>query len=123
MSLDEKNLDPRHASSRGGGGMGGGGGGVGGIVRQRRQDLGLTLQRLADACGCAKSYLSAIENEVAAGGEVTIVGFGAFRGVTRAARAARNPRTGAFVEIPSRTVPTFAPGKGFKDKVVGWKRN
>ena len=89
------------------------------------------VAKVAQGCGLTKvaaeralqTVLSAIENEVAAGGEVTIVGFGAFRGVTRAARAARNPRTGAFVEIPSRTVPTFAPGKGFKDKVVGWKHN
>jgi phage repressor protein C with HTH and peptisase S24 domain len=36
---------------------------VGAIVRRRRGDLGLTLQRLAELAGCAKSYLSSIENE------------------------------------------------------------
>lgn len=89
------------------------------------------VAKVAEGCGLTKvaaeralqSVLAAIEDEVASGGEVTIVGFGAFRGVTRAARAARNPRTGDFVEIPSRTVPTFAPGKGFKDKVSGCRRN
>lgn len=41
----------------------GSGRGVGEILRRRRQEMGLTLARLADTCGCAKSYLSAIENE------------------------------------------------------------
>lgn len=31
-------------------------------MRQRRQELGLSLQRVADAAGCAKSLLSAVEN-------------------------------------------------------------
>jgi repressor LexA len=34
---------------------------VGAAIRHRRADLGLTLQRLAELVGCAKSYLSAIE--------------------------------------------------------------
>ncbi len=32
------------------------------IVRERRAELGLSLQAVADRVGCAKSYLSAIEN-------------------------------------------------------------
>lgn len=36
---------------------------VGGIIRDTRRRLGLTLQVLADQVGCAKSYLSQIENE------------------------------------------------------------
>lgn len=36
---------------------------VGEIIRSRRQELGLTLQELALAVGCAKSYLSTIEND------------------------------------------------------------
>ena len=89
------------------------------------------VTKVAEGCGLTKvaaeralqTVLAVIENEVAAGREVTLVGFGAFRGVTRAARAARNPQTGAFVQIPSRTVPKFDPGKGFKEKVCGWNRN
>ena len=37
--------------------------GVGVLIRQRRQELGLSLQRVADAAGCAKSLLSAVETE------------------------------------------------------------
>jgi SOS-response transcriptional repressor LexA len=35
--------------------------GVGALIRQRRQELGLSLQRVADGAGCAKSLLSAVE--------------------------------------------------------------
>ncbi|HYE63585.1 MAG TPA: LexA family transcriptional regulator [Phycisphaerales bacterium] len=35
---------------------------VGAVIRQRRQELGLSLQRVADGAGCAKSLLSAVEN-------------------------------------------------------------
>jgi phage repressor protein C with HTH and peptisase S24 domain len=35
---------------------------LGSLVRTRRQALGLTLQQLAEASRCAKSYLSTIEN-------------------------------------------------------------
>lgn len=36
---------------------------VGNIIRSKRHGLGLTLQELADSVGCAKSYLSLIEND------------------------------------------------------------
>ena len=35
---------------------------VGAMIRQRRLEQGLTLQRLAEAVGCSKAYLSGIEN-------------------------------------------------------------
>jgi DNA-binding protein HU-beta len=88
------------------------------------------VAKVAQGCGLTKvaaeralqTVLSAIENEVAAGGEVTIVGFGAFRG-SPAPPAPRETLALGPSSRSSRTVPTFAPGKGFKDKVVGWKRN
>lgn len=36
---------------------------VAGVVRTRREELGLSLQAVAVRVGCAKSYLSAIENQ------------------------------------------------------------
>ncbi len=35
---------------------------LGGIIREHRQAAGLSLRELADRCGCAKSYLWAIEH-------------------------------------------------------------
>ena len=50
-------------------------------------------------------------------GEVSIAGLGIFSTKTRAARTARNPRTGASVQVPSMRVPKFRAAKALKDAV------
>lgn len=57
----------------------------------------------------------AIVKAVAKGDSVTLVGFGTFKPVKRAARAGRNPQTGKEIKIAASVVPKFAAGKGFKD--------
>lgn len=71
----------------------------------------------ADAERALNAVTKTIVNEVAAGGTVTLVGFGAFKASQRAARAGRNPKTGEAIQIPASTVPKFTPGKEFKDAV------
>ena len=51
------------------------------------------------------------------GDEVSIAGFGAFVVKHRKARTARNPKTGAAVNVPAMKVPKFKAGKGLKDAV------
>ena len=51
------------------------------------------------------------------GGEVSIAGLGIFSTKTRAARQARNPRTGAAISVPAMRVPKFRPAKGLKEAV------
>lgn len=51
------------------------------------------------------------------GGEVSIAGLGIFSTKIRAARQARNPRTGETIPVPSMRVPKFRPAKGLKDAV------
>jgi DNA-binding protein HU-beta len=51
------------------------------------------------------------------GGEVSIAGLGIFSTKTRAARQARNPRTGEMVNVPAMKVPKFRPAKAFKEAV------
>jgi len=46
---------------------------------------------------------------------VTLVGFGTFYVGKRAARAGRNPRTGAAIKIKAAKVPKFRAGKALKD--------
>lgn len=58
-----------------------------------------------------------IAGELKKGGEVSLSGFGIFAVKTRAAREARNPRTGATVHVPSMKVPKFRPAKALKDLV------
>ena len=49
--------------------------------------------------------------------EVSIAGFGKFVAKPRAAREARNPKTGAMVKVPATTVPKFSAAKALKDTV------
>lgn len=53
------------------------------------------------------------------GERVTITGFGSFEPRARAARTARNPRTGEVVQVPKTTVPAFRAGTLFRDVVSG----
>ncbi|MDD3031287.1 MAG: HU family DNA-binding protein [Atribacterota bacterium] len=48
---------------------------------------------------------------------VRLVGFGTFGVRERAARNARNPRTGESISLPEASVPFFKAGKELKEKV------
>ena len=56
------------------------------------------------------------------GESVTITGFGVFEQRRRAARVARNPRTGETVKVKPTSVPAFRPGAQFKAVVSGAQR-
>jgi len=51
------------------------------------------------------------------GEEVSIAGLGIFSTKTRAARQARNPRTGEAISVPAMKVPKFRAAKALKDAV------
>ena len=51
------------------------------------------------------------------GVDVSIAGFGIFKVKSRAAREARNPRTGAMVQVPATKVAKFQPSKALKETV------
>ena len=51
-----------------------------------------------------------IPAELAAGGKVSVHGFGTFSTVDRAARRGHNPMTGEPINIPAKTHPKFKPG-------------
>jgi len=69
----------------------------------------------AEAGRALEAFIEIVKEELKKGNEVAIGGFGTFRAKKRAARTARNPRTGETVQVPERIVPTFKPGKGLKD--------
>ena len=71
-----------------------------------------------DAEAAVNAVLASITDALAEGDKVALVGFGTFDVKTRAARTGLNPRTGAAVEIPASTVPTFKAGKALKDAVA-----
>ncbi len=51
------------------------------------------------------------------GTEVSVAGFGIFSAKQRAARSARNPRTGEMVQVAAMRVPKFRAAKALKDAV------
>lgn len=51
------------------------------------------------------------------GEEVSIAGLGIFSVKQRAARQARNPRTGESISVPAMKVPKFKASKHLKDAV------
>jgi len=70
-----------------------------------------------DATTAVDAIFDVLQETMASGDDVRLVGFGTFSVSHRAASKGRNPSTGAEVDIPARNVPKFAPGKGLKDAV------
>ncbi len=63
------------------------------------------------------TIIESIVNTLKQGGEVSIAGLGIFSTKDRAARTARNPRTGDTVQVPAMRVPKFRAAKALKDAV------
>ena len=61
--------------------------------------------------------IDAITDTLKKGGEVSIAGLGIFSAKARAARTARNPKTGETVKVAATTVPKFRAAKALKDAV------
>jgi len=71
------------------------------------------------AQAAVEGFIDLVQREVQKGRNVSISGFGVFEKRARAARTARNPRTGEAVKVKKTTVPAFRPGKYFKDVITG----
>jgi DNA-binding protein HU-beta len=65
------------------------------------------------------SFIKVVEDALARGDTVAILGFGTFLARERPAREGRNPRTGEPLRIPASRVPVFRPGRGLRDSVSG----
>lgn len=70
-----------------------------------------------DAASAVDAVFNTIQNTLAKGDKVQLIGFGNFEVRNRAARKGRNPQTGAEIQIPASKVPAFKPGKALKDAV------
>ena len=64
-----------------------------------------------------ENLIGEITNTLKKGEDVSIAGLGIFSVKTRAARMARNPKTGEQVKVPATRVPRFRPAKALKDAV------
>jgi DNA-binding protein HU-beta len=74
------------------------------------------------ATAAVENVVDTIVRAVHKGDSVTITGFGVFEQRRRAARVARNPRTGETVRVKPTSVPAFRPGAQFKAVVSGAQR-
>ncbi len=71
----------------------------------------------ANAEKALKAFMEAVQEALAKGDKIALVGFGTFSVAERAAREGRNPKTGEKITIPSCKVVKFKPGNELK-KVV-----
>src|ERR1700731_1013904 len=83
------------------------------------EKLGTDRRSATDA---VENVVDTIVRAVHKGDSVTITGFGVFEQRRRAARVARNPRTGETVKVKPTSVPAFRPGAQFKAVVSGAQR-
>jgi len=83
------------------------------------------VESMAEAAGISKAaaekalngMLMAVSSALGKGDKVTLIGFGTFSTVKRTARKAKNPRTGAVIEIPAKKIAKFKPGSKLSDAV------
>ena len=61
------------------------------------------------------TVFDSIVDSLKGGEKIELRGFGSFRIRQRGSRTGRNPKTGAKVEVPSKSIPYFKPGKELRE--------
>ncbi|TSC61640.1 MAG: DNA-binding protein HU-beta [Parcubacteria group bacterium Gr01-1014_48] len=84
------------------------------LVEAISEKIGVTKVQGEQAIDC---MIGSIVDTIKRGEEVSIAGLGIFAAKQRAARTARNPRTGESIQVPAMRVPKFRPAKALKDAV------
>ncbi len=70
-----------------------------------------------DAEAFLGAFIETVEDALAKGDKVALIGFGTFGVRERAARKGVNPKTGKPIKIPATKVPYFKAGKTLREKV------
>jgi len=78
------------------------------------EKAGLTKK---DSEKALSAVFESIEETLAKGESVQLVGFGTFEARERKEREGRNPSTGEKIKIEAQKVPAFKPGRALKDQV------
>ena len=84
------------------------------IVRTISEEIGLTQLKTKEI---VQKTFDAIVETLVEDGRIELRNFGVFEVKRRAARKARNPRTGDKVNVPEKFVVTFKPGKEMEQRV------
>lgn len=85
-----------------------------GIVRSVSEDLGITQTKAKEI---VQKILDAIVETLIEENRLELRNFGVFEVKRRAARKARNPRTGEKVSVSAKFVVTFKPGQTMQQRV------
>lgn len=84
------------------------------IVKEISDKIGLTQLKTKEI---VQRTFDAIVETLVEDGRIELRNFGVFEVKKRAARKARNPRTGDKVFVPEKFVVTFKPGKEMEERV------
>lgn len=84
------------------------------IVKAISEEIGLTQLKTKEI---VQKTFDAIVETLVADGRIELRNFGVFEVKKRAARKARNPRTGERVDVAEKFVVTFKPGKEMEERV------
>lgn len=89
------------------------------IVKTISEEIGLTQLKTKEI---VQKTFDAIVETLVEDHRIELRNFGVFEVKRRAARKARNPRTGDKVFVPEKFVVTFKPGKEMEEKVREMER-
>jgi nucleoid DNA-binding protein len=84
------------------------------IVKTISEEIGMTQLKTKEI---VQKTFNAIVETLVDERRIELRNFGVFEVKARAARKARNPRTGQRVDVPEKFVVTFKPGKEMEEKV------
>ena len=84
------------------------------IVKSISEEIGLTQLKTKEI---VQKTFDAIIETLVADHRIELRNFGVFEVKKRAARKARNPRTGERVDVAEKWVVTFKPGKEMEERV------
>ncbi len=84
------------------------------LIASVSQAVGMTQK---DSEIIVETIFESIVKSLHASERIEIRGFGSFRTRQRQPRIGRNPKTGARVEVPSKTVAYFRPSKELKEMI------
>jgi len=87
------------------------------LIQQIAEDNPHLYQR--DVERIVSTLFEEITAALARGDRVELRGFGAFSVKKRDPRLGRNPRTGAAVPVPEKSVPFFKAGKELRERMNG----
>lgn len=84
------------------------------VIKNISKRVEMDPKRTADVVDALLEY---IMTSVAEGQRVRFFGFGSWQIRIRKARKGRNPHTGEAIALPEMALPSFKPGKNFRDAV------